>query len=161
MALTGGTAAFDAASAADAVRRGAATDHDLELVSEAQLLVRFLHPGVTAAEVHKVFSTFGPLTFVRVEISTYAGTPKEPRIGLEYNAARIGYKYGADAAATRVAFDGEDILHSGPLHVTFASGLHHDIIDDDDANDDFDESDLAQPDDPESDDMDFDDFDDF
>ena len=86
------------------------------------------------------------------------GAPHRPRV--QRGSHRL-HKYGADAAATRVAFDGEDILHSGPLHVTFASGLHHDIIDDDDANDDFDESDLAQPDDPESDDMDFDDFDDF
>ena len=52
--------------------------------------------------MHKVFSTFGPLTFVRVESSTYAGTPKEPRIGLEYNVATVGYKNGVDAAGARV-----------------------------------------------------------
>ena len=100
---------------------------------------------------------------MRFQISTYAGTPKDPRSGIEYKAATVGYKYGADAAAARVAFDGEDVLHSGPLQVTFAYGFHHDVtMEDDDANEDFDESDLAQPDDPEeSDDMDLDDFDDF
>ena len=34
---------------------------DLALEAEAKLLVRFLHPGVTAAEVRETFAQHGPL----------------------------------------------------------------------------------------------------
>ena len=54
-------AALAAAAAADAVHRGVASELDLALVAEAELLVRFLHPGVTAAEVHETFAQHGPL----------------------------------------------------------------------------------------------------
>ena len=92
------------ASAADASRRGVATDHDLESVSEAQLLIRYINPGVSAAEVREVFSAYGPLTFVRVQLWTGAGVPKT-EYGSEYNAAVVGYKHGVDAACARMYTD--------------------------------------------------------
>ena len=107
------SAALTAADAADAVRRGLATDHDLALASEAELLVRFLHPGVTAAEVREIFAQHGPLTFVRIGCSTHADTPKEHKLGLEYNVATIGFVHGIDAAGARIALDNEDLLRPG------------------------------------------------
>ena len=115
-------------------------------MSEAQLLVRFLHPGVTAAEVRKLFSTFGPLTFVRIESSTYVDTPKEARLGIEYNVASIGYVHGCDAAATRVAYNGEDLLRSGCLKVDFLAGHHHDLMDDELDEGEFNSSDYMSSD---------------
>ena len=127
-----GSPALEAADAADAISRGVATDRDLTLVSEAQLLVRFLSPGVTVAEVRELFSAHGKLTFVRVHCSTYPDTPKTER-GIEYNAAMVGFKYGIDAAGARVALGGEDLLRSGRLNVAFVAGKEHDInVDDED-----------------------------
>ena len=57
------------------------------------LLVRYLHPGVTAAEVREIFAQWGPLTYVRIECSTYADTPKEHKLGLEYNVATKGQRF--------------------------------------------------------------------
>ena len=157
-----GSPALEAADAADAISRGVATDRDLTLVSEAQLLVRFLNPSVTVAEVRELFSAHGELTFVRVHCSTYPDTPKTER-GIEYNAATVGFKHGIDAAGARVALGGEDLLRSGRLNVAFVAGREHDINDDDeDYKGDFDghgdESDDGTLSDfgGESDNMDFD-----
>ena len=60
------------------------------------LLVRFLHPGVTAAEVREIFAQHGPLTFVRIGCLTHADTPKEHKLGLEYNVATIGFVHGIE-----------------------------------------------------------------
>ena len=133
---------YTAADAADAVRRGLATDHDLALASEAELLVRFLHPGVTAAEVREIFAQHGPLTYVRIECSTYADTPKEHKLGLEYNVATIGFVHGIDAAGARIALDNEDLLRSGCIKVDFCAGHEHDVTMDDELDEgDFDGSD--------------------
>ena len=101
--------ALGAAEAAHAVRCGAASELDQALASEAELLVRFLHPGVTAAEVREIFAQHGPLTFVRIGCSTHADTPKEHKLGLEYNVATIGFVHGIDAAGARIALDNEDL----------------------------------------------------
>ena len=71
--------------------------------------MRFLHPGVTAAEVREIFAQHGPLTFVRIGCSTHADTPKEHKLGLEYNVATIGFVHGIDAAGARIALDNEDL----------------------------------------------------
>ena len=63
--------------------------------------------------------------------------------GLEYNAAVVGYKHGLDAAGARVGLDGEDLLRSGCVSVTFHAGHHHDVTDlmDDELSDGLDEYD--------------------
>ena len=136
------SAALGAAEAADAVRRGAASELDQALASEAELLVRYLHPGVTAAEVREIFAQWGPLTYVRIECSTYADTPKEHKLGLEYNVATIGFVHGIDAAGARIALDNEDLLRSGCIKVDFCAGHEHDVTMDDELDEgDFDGSD--------------------
>ena len=136
------SAALGAAEAADAVRRGAASELDQALASEAELLVRYLHPGVTAAEVREIFAQHGPLTYVRIECSTYADTPKEHKLGLEYNVATIGFVHGIDAAGARIALDNEDLLRSGCIKVDFCAGHEHDVTMDDELDEgDFDGSD--------------------
>ena len=64
---------------------------------------------------------------MRTEFSTYADTPKTPKLALEYNVAIIGFQHRVDAAAARVALDGEGLLRSGCLKVTFCAGHDHDI----------------------------------
>ena len=136
------SAALGAAEAADAVRCGAASELDQALASEAELLVRFLHPGVTAAEVREVFAQHGPLTFVRIGCSTHADTPKEHKLGLEYNVATIGFVHGIDAAGARIALHNEDLLRSGCIKVDFCAGHEHDVTMDDELDEgDFDGSD--------------------
>lgn len=131
-----------AAEAADAVCCGAASELDQALASEAELLVRFLHPGVTAAEVREIFAQHGPLTFVRIGCSTHADTPKEHKLGLEYNVATIGFVHGIDAAGARIALDNEDLLRSGCIKVDFCAGHEHDVTMDDELDEgDFDGSD--------------------
>ena len=115
---------------------------DHALASEAELLVRYLHPGVTAAEVREIFAQHGPLTYVRIECSTYADTPKEHKLGLEYNVATIGFVHGIDAAGARIALDNEDLLRSGCIKVDFCAGHEHDVTMDDELDEgDFDGSD--------------------
>ena len=136
------SAALGAAEAADAVRCGAASELDQALASEAELLVRFLHPGVTAAEVREIFAQHGPLTFVRIGCSTHADTPKEHKLGLEYNVATIGFVHGIDAAGARIALHNEDLLRSGCIKVDFCAGHGHDVTMDDELDEgDFDGSD--------------------
>ena len=117
-----------AAEAAVAVRRGVATSHDHDLVSEAQLLLCYINPGVTAADVREICSAYGPVTFVRVTAWLGAGIPMTDT-GLDYNAAVVGYRHGLDAAVARADLDGEDLLSSGCISVTFYAGHHHDATD--------------------------------
>ena len=135
------SAALGAAEAADAVRCGAASELDQALASDAELLVRFLHPGVTAAEVREIFAQHGPLTFVRIGCLTHADTPKEHKLGLEYNVATIGFVHGIDAAGARIALHNEDLLRSGCIKVDFCAGHGHDVTMDDELDEgDFDGS---------------------
>jgi len=86
------SAALGAVEATDAVRCGAASELDQALASEAELL-----PGRhCAAEVREIFAQHGPLTFVRIGCSTHADTPKEHKLGLEYNVATIGFVHGIE-----------------------------------------------------------------
>ena len=104
--------------------------------------MRYLRPGVTAAEVREIFAQHGPLTFVRIGCSTHADTPKEHKLGLEYNVATIGFVHGIDAAGARIALHNEDLLRSGCIKVDFCAGHEHDVTMDDELDEgDFDGSD--------------------
>ena len=90
----------------------------------------------------EIFAQHGPLTFVRIGCSTHADTPKEHKLGLEYNVATIGFVHGIDAAGARIALHNEDLLRSGCIKVDFCAGHEHDVTMDDELDEgDFDGSD--------------------
>ena len=92
--------------------------------------------------IARSYAQHGPLTFVRIGCSTHADTPKEHKLGLEYNVATIGFVHGIDAAGARIALHNEDLLRSGCIKVDFCAGHEHDVTMDDELDEgDFDGSD--------------------
>ena len=96
-------------------------------------------PGGAGVWTH---SGLWQVTSVRIGCSTHADTPKEHKLGLEYNVATIGFVHGIDAAGARIALDNEDLLRSGCIKVDFCAGHEHDVTMDDELDEgDFDGSD--------------------
>ena len=87
----------------------------------------FIPSGGGARCLIEIFAQHGPLTFVRIGCSTHADTPKEHKLGLEYNVATIGFVHGIDAAGARIALHNEDLLRSGCIKVDFCAGHEHDV----------------------------------
>ena len=130
------TEALDAAQAADALARGIAHRGDCERASSALLLVRYLHPGVTADDVRELFSYVSPPIYVRLQASIAAAVPKTAR-GLEYNEAELGYADSKVAIDTQRVFDGTEILDSGCVKIAVRGTKNDDM--DEEANNELDE----------------------